>query len=450
MFFVLKKFSTLMRALSSLAICFVLFLVHGLTMDTPVRAQINVLKPGTGVGEDVAGLMDQLFKDPTNLQLNFQVMQAQISEGNLEGAEATLDRVLIIDPDSTLAKILIADIKIKLGKFTSARLILDQLIQDPATPSQTRNRAEELAAQINQAIDPVKVRGGYAVYAGVTGNAYGRSDEEQILFGDFAFNNTTKKGDDDFSGFFAYVTTSRELDLQTPTMFEYGASVNGRNTHDPALSDTVTVTVNAALKRNGDHIMTAGGSAGYSEVNNNEFSRNIGAFATYTLPVHDFVNITQSITANSTVYYDFPDISGNKDKTNNAVSLTTKFSRPTALALFELSLSAGRTYAKGDIYDFNHEKAELRVLTLYQGFSISALASKQWLRYQTADTFISAQTQKTTTDEASLNFRYAQGLQTDDVNYIPFLKISAKDSDSNIPNYRREGSEVSMGVEGSF
>ena len=171
---------------------------------------------------------------------------------------------------------------------------------------------------------------------------------------------------------------------------------------------------------------------------------------TYSLPLSNFLNIAQTITANHTTYYDFPDITGNKDKTNNAASLTTKFSKPTAVALFELSLTAGRTYAKGDIYDFNHEKAELRAITAYRGFSVSALASKQWIRYQTADTFISANAQKTTTDEAGLNLRYEQGIQTDGMNYVPFLKLSAKDSNSNIPNYRREGSEISMGVEGSF
>ena len=159
----------------------------------PAQAQINAVINESTIVESVSDLMDALFQDPTNLQLNFRVMQAQIAEGNLEGAEATLDRVLILDPDSTLAKILIADIKIKLGKFSSARLILDQLITDPATPGQTRDRAEELAAQINEAIDPVKVRGGYAIYAGVTGNAYGRSEEGEILLVILLFQTRPKK-----------------------------------------------------------------------------------------------------------------------------------------------------------------------------------------------------------------------------------------------------------------
>ena len=96
---------------------------------------------------------------------------------------------------------------------------------DPATPDQTRERTEVLAEEINQVINPARNRGGYAIYSGVTGNAYGRSEENEILFGDTAFTNTTKKGNDDFAGFFAYVTSSRELDFQTPTVFEYGANI---------------------------------------------------------------------------------------------------------------------------------------------------------------------------------------------------------------------------------
>lgn len=429
---------------------FFIALIAPISERNSAQAQIDAVMSDATVFESVAELMDALFQDPTNLQLNFRVMQAQIAEGNLEGAEATLDRVLIIDPDSTLAKILIADIKIKLGKFTSARLILDQLIMDPATPDQTRERAEVLAEEINQVINPVKIRGGYAIYSGVTGNAYGRSEENEILFGDTAFTNTTKKGNDDFAGFFAYVTSSRELDFQTPTVFEYGANIAARDTHDPALSDTNTITVNATFKRNGLHNMTAGVSAGYSAVNKDDFSRNVGAFASYSIPVKQFLNVTQSISANRTEFYEFPGIANNQDKTNNSVILKTEFSKPTALALYKLALSGGRSFAKGAIYDLRHEKAELSVLTLFKGFSFSADLSKHWIRYKTADTFISSQQQKTTTDEASLNIRYAEGIQADDKNYIPFLKLSVKDSSSNIPNHRREGSEVSMGVEGSF
>ena len=96
----------------------------------------------------VPELMAALFEDPTNLELNFRVMQAQIATGNLEGAEATLERVLYIDPDSTIARILMADIQIQLGKFISAKRILDEIIENKDSPPQTVERAKELVGQI--------------------------------------------------------------------------------------------------------------------------------------------------------------------------------------------------------------------------------------------------------------------------------------------------------------
>ena len=48
-----------------------------------------------GQGPSLAQLMAKLFQNPADLELNFQVMQAQITEGNLEGAEATLERGVV-------------------------------------------------------------------------------------------------------------------------------------------------------------------------------------------------------------------------------------------------------------------------------------------------------------------------------------------------------------------
>lgn len=416
-------------------------------MPMTSHAQVNTV---ASASEDMGSLMDALFKNPTDLELNFRVMQAQIAEGNLEGAEATLERVLILDPSSTLAKILIADIKIKIGKYTSALLILNQLIEDPDTPIDTRDRAKGLAAQITTAIDPIKRRGGYAFYAGVSQNAFGRADDDEIKLLNLTVNNTTKKDDDPFKGYYAYYSSSQELDFQIPTILEMGGSISGRDTEHPDLSDTTTITVNAALKRQGHHVISGGVAASYTEVNTNDFSRNLSAFGNYSFPIADFLILNQSVSINRTIYARFPGISNNEGKSNRSIVAKTEFSRPTALAMFKLGLSAGKSNAKAAIYDFDYEKAQFSVLTLYKGFSISGSLSRQWTRYKTANSFISNKAQKTSTNEASVNIRYADGLMVGDNNYIPFLKLSANDSDSNIPNYTRNGSEVSMGFEGIF
>ena len=116
--------------------------------------------------DQLAFLVDRLFDNPTNLDLNFQVMQLQMAEGNLEAAEATLERVLIIDPSSRLARILIAEIQISLGKYASARSVLANLTDNPATPAETRKKAEILVEKIDEATRTTRYSGGVSIYAG--------------------------------------------------------------------------------------------------------------------------------------------------------------------------------------------------------------------------------------------------------------------------------------------
>ena len=51
---------------------------------------------------------DKLFADLSNIEVNLAYLQEQLTNGNLKGAAATLQRVLLIDPDSKLAKVIYA------------------------------------------------------------------------------------------------------------------------------------------------------------------------------------------------------------------------------------------------------------------------------------------------------------------------------------------------------
>lgn len=144
---------------------------HGLLLTFLLMAAI-LLNPNISLANETEQqeasklpvLMAALFQNPTNLELNFEIMQAQMAEGNLEAAEATLERVLILDPDSRLARFLMAEIRIQLGKLSSARVLLLELLDDPDTNEDTRNRAEALIAQIDDASATIKHSGGYSFY----------------------------------------------------------------------------------------------------------------------------------------------------------------------------------------------------------------------------------------------------------------------------------------------
>ncbi len=54
---------------------------------------------------DAVTLAD-VFANPDNLDLNFRYAKAQIARGDLLGAAATLERILLINPDLTRARLL--------------------------------------------------------------------------------------------------------------------------------------------------------------------------------------------------------------------------------------------------------------------------------------------------------------------------------------------------------
>ena len=96
-------------------------------------------------------IRDNLFADPTNIELNLAYLQQQLAGRNFKGAAATLQRVLLLDPQSRLAKVLYAEVQIQLGNLADARSTLLVLLKDMAIPETMRVKANELLAAIEQA-----------------------------------------------------------------------------------------------------------------------------------------------------------------------------------------------------------------------------------------------------------------------------------------------------------
>ena len=398
----------------------------------------------------VPELMAALFEDPTNLELNFRVMQAQIATGNLEGAEATLERVLYIDPDSTIARILMADIQIQLGKFISAKRILDAIIENKDSPPQTVERAKELVDQIEGTLETRQVSGGFSFYLGQTENAFGRAKEEEILLFDLPFENDTKDKSDQVYGYRAYLSIVQELNYQTPTQFRAGLTTSGRETHDPSRSDVQTHTLDFSFQQNDAIRSTLGGYGSYTNVGLQEFSKSVGGFVSASTQLKNIGALTATLSASRNVYFPFNGVANNAGKTNRSYSFSVDLTRGANFGFVKLGLLGGVNNAQDEINDFRFEKAELTGFATNNVFALTATLARQWVRYDIADTFISAKRQKSETDSISLNLRYLNAVEIDDLDFIPFLRASASETKSNIPNYRKDSAEVSVGMEVSF
>ena len=103
-----------------------------------------------------------------------------MATGDLDGAASTLERVLLVDPRSKLAKMLMADVSLRKGDFLVARNILGNLLQEEDTPDEMAARAEALLAEVDARLDPTKVQARMALEYGSTENAFGRANSDEI------------------------------------------------------------------------------------------------------------------------------------------------------------------------------------------------------------------------------------------------------------------------------
>lgn len=142
---------------------YIIIIAFLLTMPSIVRSQVN----------KVDDLFLQVLNDPSNLSLNFALFQKQVRNGDLSGAELTLERVLILDPFSILAKILLAETRINAGKIISAQSILTELLALNNIQPETQARAQKLQTEIDKILTPYSYNSLIAYNIGATDNALG-------------------------------------------------------------------------------------------------------------------------------------------------------------------------------------------------------------------------------------------------------------------------------------
>lgn len=66
-----------------------------------------------------------VLKDPDNIQLNFAFARQQVDDGNVKGASATLERILLIEPDLPVVRLFYAAVLIRLDSLDEAEQQLD-------------------------------------------------------------------------------------------------------------------------------------------------------------------------------------------------------------------------------------------------------------------------------------------------------------------------------------
>ncbi|HOW58148.1 MAG TPA: hypothetical protein PLO78_00320 [Candidatus Omnitrophota bacterium] len=82
-----------------------------------------------------------VLKDPDNIQLNFRYAQSQISKNELLGAAATLERILLLDPNLADVRLLYAVVLYRLDSLNEAQKELD-ILKPLTLPSQIKQEVD--------------------------------------------------------------------------------------------------------------------------------------------------------------------------------------------------------------------------------------------------------------------------------------------------------------------
>lgn len=427
----------------------------GRTFAVPPEGEIlqlaaAVAPPPTVPDAGPRDLIDLVFDDPTNLELNFALFQQQMATGDLDGAASTLERVLLVDPRSKLAKMLMADVSLRKGDFLVARNILGNLLDEQDTPDEMAARAEILLAEVDARIDPTKVQSRMALEYGSTENAFGRANADEILFLNFPITNNTPDRSDEFFTYNLGLDLVRELNRQTPTLLEAGISVTGRDTGHRDLSDVRTMSANLSLTQLAAVKLTGGLLASMTQVNHQSFNQSAGFYAAVTTPLGAKWEASQSLSYSRSRYVNFAGIANNSGRSERSLVAKLSLSREFSEALVNLSVSAGRSRARNRLQDLNFHKAEVTMAGMVGDVSVTGSVSRQWTRNKLADAFVSPLRPKKRQDVRTLKLRYPRGSSIGDFYFIPYIRMTSHSTKANIPNNRREGSEAAIGIETVF
>jgi len=129
-------------------------------------------------------LFEQVFDNPQSLELNFKLARIQLKNGNLKGAAASLERILVRFENESTAQLLLARINRQLKNFTEADRLYNQIISNPNAPQENIALARQELGLVEEAGKDQSLwafNGYYSVAWGKRDNARAASLNNEIF-----------------------------------------------------------------------------------------------------------------------------------------------------------------------------------------------------------------------------------------------------------------------------
>ncbi|MBI5629883.1 MAG: tetratricopeptide repeat protein [Elusimicrobia bacterium] len=93
---------------------------------------------------------DEVLADPDNLDLNYRYARTQVRQGNLKGASATLERILLIDPNLSKVRLVYAIVLFRLQDMVEAERELNALKGVADLPENLRRETDKYLTAVEK------------------------------------------------------------------------------------------------------------------------------------------------------------------------------------------------------------------------------------------------------------------------------------------------------------
>ena len=99
----------------------------------------------------------EMYKDVGNLDKTFHFAEIAAQVGDLEGAIAALERMLLLDPNLPTVRMQLGVLYLRLESYGMARAYLSEVQNDSEVPAEVRKEAGSLINQIDAAVSPLSL-----------------------------------------------------------------------------------------------------------------------------------------------------------------------------------------------------------------------------------------------------------------------------------------------------
>ncbi|MBS0549786.1 MAG: tetratricopeptide repeat protein [Proteobacteria bacterium] len=141
----------------------------------------------------------EMLAKPANLDILFKFASLASQTGDLEGAVAALERMLLINPDLPRVRLELGVLYYRLGSYEAARTYLESALKSPTLPPEVRTRATRFMSDVEGKERPSHFSGDLFVGWRYQSNAnLGPATNNVLLFGQIASLNQQAVGTSDW------------------------------------------------------------------------------------------------------------------------------------------------------------------------------------------------------------------------------------------------------------